>query len=91
MKTRIKKRKKKGGRYVKLVHQNEYDSINDPLRVVRRGESRKIEYPFTRLKGRLRNRETNTTASFDANSVNPFNDKTNRGLKENYKTYIIEE
>jgi hypothetical protein len=52
---------------------------------VRRGESRKIEYPFTKLKGRLKNRETNKTASFDANSVNPFNDKANWGVKRGLK------
>jgi hypothetical protein len=49
-----------------------------------------MEYPFTKLKGKVKNRETSKTTSFDVNSVNPFNDKTNWGLKQSYETHIVE-
>lgn len=68
---------KKNGRYVKLVHQKEYDSKNDPLRVVRNVESRRIVYPFTRLTGRLRSRRVSKVARVGEGLVHTFNDKAN--------------
>ena len=58
---------------------------------MRRGESRKNEYPFTKLRGKFKNKKASKTANFGANSMNPFNDKVNQGLKKSYEAHIVEE
>ena len=68
---------KKKGRYVKLVHQKEYDSKNDPLRVVRSVESRRVVYPFTKLTGRVRIRTVSKVARVSGRLINTVNDKAN--------------
>ena len=43
------------------------------------------------MRGKLKNKKASKTANFGANSMNPFNDKTNQGLKKGYKAHIVEE
>ena len=69
--------KKKNGRYVKLVHQKEYDSIKDPFRVVRSGESRTAEYPFVRVHGNHKTNAINIVMSFEVEFRKRLNDKMN--------------
>jgi hypothetical protein len=49
---------------------------------VRIGESRRVEYPFTKYRGKLSSRVVSKTANLGVNSVNPFNDKANGELIE---------
>ena len=56
---------------------------------MRIGESRRVEYPFTKCIGKLSSRLVSKTANLGVNSVNPFNDKVNRELIQGYKVHVV--